>query len=350
MGSDSGVGPVAASGNVRLSLIGAGAWARTAHLAALAQRDDVVFAAVYDADANRAEATAAEYGFARTASSIDDLLAEASDACIIASPAARHAEQAIAALESNRHVLLEKPMTNSAVESWRIADLASANRLTVMLALGWNYSPVFAEARRMLDAHPLGRLEHAVLHMASGTHLLLAGDSDDSSGREDRPALSATWTDPALSGGGYGNAQLSHGLGVLFGLVDEGASDLSAVVRPGPIDGIELGLAVVGRLDSGATLAVSGTSIRQRIKQQLLVRLFGAEGQLEVDFLRDTVTRVDAAGVETVTHLPGLGAYPGTGPANAFIDLLTGASATNASDAVVGARTTEVLDAVRDAS
>ena len=347
MTSDPVVSPVVAAGRVRVSLIGAGAWARTAHLAALAKRDDVTFVGVYDPDPQRADETAREFGFANVASSVEELLAAPSDACIIASPAARHAEQAIASLEAGRHVLLEKPMSNSAVDSWRIADLAHSTELTVMLALGWNHSPVFAEARRMLAATPLGRLEHALLHMASGTHSLLAGDSDNSSGRDDRPALSGTWTDPSLSGGGYGNAQLSHGLGVLFGLVDEGASDLSAVVRPGPVAGIELGLAVVGRLDSGATLSVSGTSIRQPLKQQLLVRLFGSEGQLEVDFLRDTITAIDTEGVETVTNLPGLGAYPGMAPAGDFVDLLTGTTTINTSDAVVGARTTEVLDVVR---
>ena len=146
MTSDPVVSPVVAAGRVRVSLIGAGAWARTAHLAALAKRDDVTFVGVYDPDPQRADETAREFGFANVASSVEELLAAPSDACIIASPAARHAEQAIASLEAGRHVLLEKPMSNSAVDSWRIADLAHSTELTVMLALGWNHSPVFAEA------------------------------------------------------------------------------------------------------------------------------------------------------------------------------------------------------------
>lgn len=350
MGFDSPAAVTGPRSPITISLVGAGAWARTAHLTALADRDDVRFAAVFDPDAERARAAVGEFGFERAADSIDDLLEVPADACIIASPAALHAEQALAALHANRHVLLEKPMTNSAESAWQIEAAARERGLQVMLAFGWNYSPVFGESARLLAASPLGTLEHVLLHIVSGTHDLLSGTSSNSSGRDDRPALSATWTDPALSGGGYGNAQLSHALGLLFGLVDESASDLGVVVRPGPIPGIELGLAMVGRLDSGATLAISATSIRQPLRQQLELRLFGSEGQLAVDFLRDRVARIDADGTEVLATLADAdGAYPGTAPAHAFVDLLTGASSTNNSNATVGARSTEVLDAVRAA-
>lgn len=336
---------------LRISLVGAGAWARTAHLTALAERGGVEFAGVFDPDRARASATADEFGFAATCDSMDALLAVPADACIIASPAAHHADQALAALRSGRHVLLEKPMTNSADSAWDIAREAAERDLSVMLAFGWNYSAVFEAATRTLTAHPIGELEHALLHMASGTHDLLSGTSTNSSGRDDRPAVSATWTDPALSGGGYGNAQLSHGLGLLFGLVDAAASDLAVITRPGPRPGIELGLGVVGRLGDAATLAVSATSYRQPVRQQLDLRLFGSQGFLGLDLRRDVVWRIGADGTEVVEQLAaGAGAYPGTAPARAFADLLTGASTLNASDATVGARATELLDAVRAAA
>ena len=121
---------------------------------------------------------------------------------------------------------------------------------------------------------------------------LLSGESIDSSGRPDRPALGATWTDPAVSGGGYGNAQLSHGLGAFLALAGEGAGQVVAHARPGPLPGIELGVAISGVLTSGATFSASGVAIHpgwRGGRQQLEVRLFGSEGQLHVDFLRDRV-------------------------------------------------------------
>ena len=336
---------------VRVSLFGAGAWARTAHLVALQARSDVILESVFDVDLERAHAAAEEFGFALVATTVTELLNAPADACIVASPAALHFEQAAAALESGRHVLLEKPMTNSAESAWSIAELAQRNRRHVMLALGWNYSEVFAAAEKIVAAESLGAIEHVALHMASATHDLLSGISNDSSGRVDRPALSSTWTNPALAGGGYGNAQLSHALGVLFGLVNESAVDLSAVVRPGPIDGIELSVAIAGRLESGATVSISGTSIRRsRIprRQQLDLRVYGSQGQLDIDFVHDRVAFINADGVESTMSLSkDSGAYRGTAPANAFIDLITGASRTNTSSAAVGARSTEVLDYVR---
>ncbi len=333
---------------LRVSVLGAGAWARAAHLAALADRDDVLFDTVYDTDAERAEQAAREYGFAHVATSVDALLAAGSDACIVASPAAFHADQAKAAIEAGMHVLLEKPMANTASSAWSVVDAARLADRVVMLALGWNYSPVFGAARRLLAERPLGALEHVVLHMASGVHPLLTGESEDSSGRQDVRAVSATWTDPALSGGGFGNAQLSHALGFLFGLVDDGLAHGSATVRPGQFTGIELSLALAGVLNSGATIAVSGTAFRQPIRQHLDLRLFGSEGVLSVDLAADRVTLIDAAGVEIAAPLElGAGLYPGTAPALAFADLLRGFSTVNNSDAVVGARSTEVLDVIR---
>lgn len=336
---------------LRVSLLGAGAWARAAHLRALADRDDIVFDSVYDVDPRRAEDAAREFGFAHVAPTSDALVASGSDACIIASPAAVHAEQAIAAIDAGMHVLLEKPMANSATSAWSVADRASVADRRVMLALGWNYSPVFSAAQRLLAEQPLGALEHVVLHMASGVHPLLAGESDDSSGRSDLPALSSTWTNPALSGGGYGNAQLSHALGFLFGLVDDGLAHGSAVVRPGPHPGIELSLALAGLMGSGATISVSGTAFRQPIRQHLDLRLYGSEGSLAVDVATDRVVRIGADGREVVASLDdGAGVYPGTAPALAFADLVLGVSDVNNSDAVVGARSTEVLDVVRGAA
>lgn len=339
------------SSRLRVGLVGAGAWARTAHLSALASRPDVEFDAVYDPDARRAADAAAEFGFARVASSLADLLESDADACIVASPAAAHAEQAVAALAAGRHVLLEKPMATSAADAWRIADAARSAEREVLVALGWNYSPVFEAARRLLDEQPIGALEHVVLHMASGTHALLSGQSDDSSGRPDLPAVRGTWTDPRLSGGGYGDAQLSHALGLLFGLVDDRVARADVTLRPGPVAGIELGLALSGTLQSGATLAVSGTSYRHPTRQHLDLRLYGSDGTIILDALADRVTRIDADGTEVVAPLaPGAGAYPGTAPALAFADLLLGRGAANRSDASVGARTTEVLDIVRSAA
>lgn len=334
-------------------LLGAGAWACTAHLPALAAREGLVLAAVYDPDPGRAQDAAREFGIRRVATDVADALRDGPDGCVVASPAVVHADQAESALRAGAHVLLEKPMTNDARDAWRVAELAASTGREVLLAFGWNYSPVFAAARRMLAERPIGELEHATLHMASGVRELLSGESIDSSGRPDRPALGATWTDPAVSGGGYGNAQLSHGLGAFLALAGEGAGQVVAHARPGPLPGIELGVAISGVLTSGATFSASGVAIHpgwRGGRQQLEVRLFGSEGQLHVDFLRDRVAHSAPDGSETLADLAeGAGSYPGTAPATAFGALLTGEPVVNESDAVVGARTTEVLDAVRAA-
>ena len=333
---------------LRVSLIGAGGWARAAHLTALSTRDDAVFDSVYDVIAERANETASEFGFAHVAQDLGEVLDRRPDMCIIASPAALHARQATAALEAGSHLLLEKPIATTAADAWRIVETARARDRQVLLALGWNYCPLYSAARRLLSAQPIGDLEHVCVHMASSTRDLLSGRSTDSSGRADRPALSTTWINPALSGGGFGSAQLSHALGVLFGLVDSGATDLVATTRVGPVEGIELSLAVAGRLERGATLTVSGVALGPgQARQELTLGLYGSRGLVRLDFQQDLLVQVDTDGAEHRHTLePGAGAYLGTAPALALADLLMGRSDVNESDATVGARSAEVLDAL----
>lgn len=333
---------------IRITVLGAGAWARVAHLTALSARDDVVFESVYDPSAERAEETAAEFGFAHVAANVEDALARGADGVIVSSPAALHAQQAIAAIEAGSHVLLEKPMTTSAADAWAVARAAERHDRHVLMALGWNYSELFATAKRLLAERPIGDLEHVSLHHATATRPLLSGESLNTTGDPNRPALASTWIDRSLSGGGFGNAQLSHALGVLFGLVDSPAVELVGINGHSPHEGIELSLAISGVFGNGATLAVSGVAVRpMAARQELNLGLYGSEGSIRLDFQQDLIIQVDSAGAIHRHQLPeGAGLYPGTAPALAFADLLTGTRTVNESNAVIGARSTEVLDAL----
>ena len=59
----------------------------------------------------------------RRADSFDSALAEA-EAVVVASPSSLHAEQAVAALEAGRHVLVEKPLAMTVAEAERVVEAA----------------------------------------------------------------------------------------------------------------------------------------------------------------------------------------------------------------------------------
>lgn len=105
----------------------------TAHARSLAQ--EIVGAEVtwlYDADTSRAAALADEIG-ARVAPNVEQLVAS-SDAVLIASPDAMHAEQALLCLDAQRPTLCEKPLapTVSAATAVVEAEVDLGRRLISM--------------------------------------------------------------------------------------------------------------------------------------------------------------------------------------------------------------------------
>jgi predicted dehydrogenase len=101
------------------------------------------------------EAAARTLGFARSAESVDALIAdEAVDAVAICTRHASHASLACRALLAGKHVFCEKPLALTREELASVMDAAAAS--PGLLAVGFNrrFSPMLREAREFLAAEP----------------------------------------------------------------------------------------------------------------------------------------------------------------------------------------------------
>jgi predicted dehydrogenase len=145
--------------NLRVALLGVGAIAQVVHLPVLSQLENVELVAVCDVDEPRARAIAARFGIPRVYGD-DDLVfnSEDVDAIIICTPSHLHESQAIAALESGRHVLVEKPLglTHAAVE--RVIAVAERTRRTIMIAMNNRYRADTMALRPFAQGGELGDL------------------------------------------------------------------------------------------------------------------------------------------------------------------------------------------------
>lgn len=115
---------------LKIGLIGAGVFGGY-HANKLADHARTEFVGVFDPDRARAEALAQKHGV-RAFETASDLFS-AVEAVIIACPAIYHGENAIAALDANCHVLIEKPIATSLKEAERIVALAEDKNLTVQV-------------------------------------------------------------------------------------------------------------------------------------------------------------------------------------------------------------------------
>mgnify|MGYP000135164909 CR=1 FL=1 len=119
---------------INIGLIGFGYWGP--NLARnFSQNPHLSLAAVCDASADRLQAARRLYPRAALCDHIDDFFRRPDiDAVAIATPVGTHYELARRALETGRHVWLEKPMTDSVESAERLIELCARKSLTVATA------------------------------------------------------------------------------------------------------------------------------------------------------------------------------------------------------------------------
>lgn len=115
---------------VRIGLVGCGNIANR-HASALDGLSEATLAAAYDLDPARATAFAEQHNVPATASFDELLRRDDIDALLITTPATTHGELAHAAVESGKHVLIEKPIDVDLEAADRLIAAAYARNITV---------------------------------------------------------------------------------------------------------------------------------------------------------------------------------------------------------------------------
>ncbi|HEX8775828.1 MAG TPA: bi-domain-containing oxidoreductase [Pyrinomonadaceae bacterium] len=138
--------------SVRLGLIGAGAYARAMLLPQL-KAAGVEFQSIATATGVTARDTALKYGFRRSVSSADEVLADGdANLIMIATRHDMHAELARRGLESGRHVFVEKPLALSDEELESVMEAATRSG-DARLMVGYNrrFAPLAIAAREFFN-------------------------------------------------------------------------------------------------------------------------------------------------------------------------------------------------------
>jgi predicted dehydrogenase len=131
---------------LRVGLIGGGPWAADVHAPAVAAHRDFELTGVW----TRRPAVAAKLAAAHGASAFDsvDALIDAVDVVALSVPPAVQAEIAVAAAGAGRHLILEKPLAESADAALSIAEAVDAAGVASIVMLTFRFAP---ETRRWLD-------------------------------------------------------------------------------------------------------------------------------------------------------------------------------------------------------
>jgi predicted dehydrogenase len=144
---------------MKVAVIGAGVIgqlrARSIH-----EHTAITLVGVADADLAQARRAAGSSG-ARCVEDYRSLVDDPQiETIVISAPVHLHEEMAVASLAAGKHVLCEKPLSNSVESCRRILDAARLHKRTLAVGFNHRYYPSVKHLKRVVDEGGIGTLDH----------------------------------------------------------------------------------------------------------------------------------------------------------------------------------------------
>lgn len=233
-----------------------------------------------EVDADLARRRGAELGFESSTGNWRDLLADPRiDVISVTTPNQFHAEMAIAALESGKHVWCEKPMATSLADAERmLAAQRASGRVAVM---GYNYiqNPLIRHMAALIREGAIGAVTHVRVEM----------DEDYMAD----PAEPFYWKSEARSGYGALDDFAVHPLSLLSVLIGLPVEVMAAMAKPYPdrpdrnggrraVENHDIA-SVLMTFEGGLSGALMANRSAWGRKGRIFVQIYGADGSILYD-------------------------------------------------------------------
>lgn len=257
------------NGPIRAGIVGAGAISQVVHLPILVEREDVDVVALADRDVHKAEMLSRRYSVPLVVEAEEILSMDDIDAVVLCTPNYLHEEMAVAALESGKHVLVERPLATTVEGTKRVVETAKASGKVMSIGLPHRFRPEVIALRSFVQGEELGDL-----YAIRGSWLTRATPAG---------AGKSSWRqDPKASGG----ALVDLGIPALdlclwttdFPKVKRVACVLSQAGNGSKDDGVEHSATLLLETDDGVALTLEVSNRLFAAEDRFYVRVMGTEG------------------------------------------------------------------------
>jgi predicted dehydrogenase len=252
---------------LRIGIVGAGNAARNIHLPGFRLCPDAEVAVVCDADGGAAQVA----GAAETSTDYRSVCRRPDiDAVVVATPNFLHREMVLAALESGKHVLCEKPLALNRKDAEAMLAAADRTGRVHMTAFTYRFTPAIRFAKHLIERGELGPLRtvRAAYLMALSGHVL-------------------GWRSLKQMAGAGVLADIGSHLVDLVELLAGGVQALTASerrFRDDPASDVEDWIAFLAEFESGArgTFEISRVAPGRGagISEEVLIELYGVSGSI----------------------------------------------------------------------
>jgi len=330
---------------IKCGVIGAGWWATFAHIPALLEHPNAELVAIQNDNQQEVQKIARDFRIPVACTTASELLAiEGISAVVVSSSPHLHYEDALAALELGKHVLIEKPMTLTVTEAMELVKTADEHNVQFLISCPWHHTAHGTEAQRLIRDGALGQVRMISVLMTNPIGDLLRGaDTRPTHGTPYMLPRAGTYSDPRVAGGGQIYAQVSHAAAYLTFLTGAYPSEVFARFHN---DGAALDIydALDLRMDDSSIVTIASTGATSRGRRDFEVRVFGTNGMLFLDLWRGRLEFVPlVGGPRTYPDLDEDAIYPHKAPAQNLIDSIQDPRR-NQSPATFGLAAMEVIE------
>jgi UDP-N-acetylglucosamine 3-dehydrogenase len=142
---------------LNISVLGCGVWGRN-HARVFSEMPGVNLKNIVDLDESMAREVSTRYNIPYSLDPEEVFKDDEVDLVTICTPTITHAELSLRAIKAGKHVLVEKPMTDTVDEARQV--IKAAERQGVHLAVGFieRFNPAVQEAKRMIDDGRIGEV------------------------------------------------------------------------------------------------------------------------------------------------------------------------------------------------
>lgn len=143
---------------IKIGVIGCGYWGPNL-IRNFAENEKAELAWLCDLDEKRLESFKRRYPTVKTSTNFQDLIDDENlDAIVIATPVSTHFKFAKVALESGKHIFVEKPFTDSIQTAEELVQIAKKNGLNIFVDHIFLYTGAVRKIKNLIDSGELGNL------------------------------------------------------------------------------------------------------------------------------------------------------------------------------------------------
>lgn len=147
---------------LRVGVVGAGRWSRSAHLPGFQRSPHSDLVAICDLNEDMAKGAASQFNIENIYTNFEEMLArddiDVIDICTRGGVGDKnnHEPLAFAALEAGKHVLCEKPVAHDYQNTWKAHELATSKGLKTKVGLTFRYAPAMQYMKELVTEGFIG--------------------------------------------------------------------------------------------------------------------------------------------------------------------------------------------------